>query len=360
MWSAKRILAACMALALTAGMVGCTAETTEEKETILTGVAAQKTKTYETYEMVEGDIEKTGTLSLTPIYSQTQSLCAPANDLILDRIYVERKQRVAEGEVIATFTQHSSEARLAAAELALSRAQESLTAQLETLQETIDEAAEKKDTELGEVKLELAQLAYDRAAYIGERQVKQLQATVDAEKAKFETVELKAPFDCIVDSVAYLYDKQEVDTKTAVAEISRLSSMVLVGETSTNNFQYGNDIRVEYGKKDTRVSIPAHVVSTSTLLGQDGQKVWMVMDEPVEKDDLQKPTAKVDIIQIRNALTVPRTAIQAENGSSYVQILVDGVAHKRYIIRGIAVGTAGEGHVVVLSGLEPGQNVILN
>lgn len=360
MWSAKRILAAGMALALFAGLSACTTETSEMKENILTGVAAEKTRTYETYQMVEGNIEKTGTLSLTPIYTQTQSLCAPEDDLLLDRILVDRKQRVSEGEVVATFKQHSSEARLAAAELALSRAQEALTEQLETLQEAIDDAETNKGTELGDCRWELAVLAFDRAQYNGARQLKQLQDTVDSERAKFETVELRAPFDCIVDSVAYLYDEQEVNKKTAIAEISRLSSMALVGETATNNFQYGNDIRVEYGKKGARSSVPAHVVSTSTLLGQDGQKIWMVLDEPMEKDDLQKPTAKVDIIQIRNALTVPRTAIQAENGSSYVQILVDGVAHKRYIIRGIAVGTAGEGHVVVLSGLEPGQDVILN
>ena len=107
-------------------------------------------------------------------------------------------------------------------------------------------------------------------------------------------------------------------------------------------------------------AVPARVVSTSTLLGQDGQKIWILLDEPMEEDALTKPSAQAEIVQIQGALTVPRSAIESENGSAYVQILVDGVAHKRYIIRGINVGTAGEGHVVVLSGLEAGQLVITN
>ena len=350
MWSVKRILAAGAALLL---LTGCAAETQSAQETILSETVADKVKTYETYEVVPGDIVKSGTMSLGVVYTQTQVLKAPGNDLWLEEVCVERKALVKEGEVIATFRRPSSEADVAEAELNLARAQKMLDQQLETLQTSIDNAQ-------GDIAVELAQLRYDKAVYMAERQMKGLQNAVDTAKAAFDLVELVAPYDCIIDSVAYLYDEQEVDVSTEIVEISRLSSMCLVGETSTSNFQYGNEIEVQYGKKDSRKSVTAKVVSTSTLLGQDGQKIWVLLDEPMAEDDLTKPTAQSEYVQIQDALTVPRSAIESENGSAYVQILVDGVSHKRYIIRGINVGTAGEGHVVVLSGLEPGQLVITN
>lgn len=350
MWSVKRGLALGAALLL---LSGCAAEQQEQRETILSEAVADKVKTYETYEVVPSDIVKSGTMSLSVVYTQSQILCAPENELYLEEICVARKDRVEEGAVIATFRRPSSEADLAEAQLALSRAQESLSAQLESLQAGIDSAQ-------GSVALELAQLQYERAVYAGQRQLDALQSAVDEVQSAFELVELRAPYDCIIDSVAYLYDAQEVDTGTEIVEISRISSMALVGETSTNNFQYGNQIQVQYGKKDSRKSVSARVVSTSTLLGQDGQKIWVMLDEPMEEESLTKPSAQAEIVQIQGALTVPRSAIESENGNAYVQILVDGVAHKRYIIRGINVGTAGEGHVVVLSGLETGQHVITN
>ena len=350
MSSVKRILAAGAALLL---LSGCAAETHARQETILSETVADKVKTYETYEVVPSDIVKSGTMSLSVVYTQSQVLKAPDNGLYLEEVCVQRKDQIAEGTVIATFRRPSSEADLAEAQLNLRRAQETLNAQLEMLQANIDNAQ-------GDIALELAQLQYERAAYLGQRQLKSLQAAVDTAQAAFELVELKAPYDCIIDSVAYLYDQQKVDVGTEIVEISRLSSMALVGETGTNNFQYGNKIQVEYGKKDNRRSVSARVVSTSTLLGSDGQKIWILLDEPIAENVLTKPSAQAEIVQIQGALTVPRAAVESENGNAYVQILVDGVAHKRYIIRGINVGTAGEGHVVVLSGLEAGQLVITN
>lgn len=356
MWSAKRVWAAAAALLL---LTGCAAETQETRETILSEAAAEKVRSYETWEVTPGNVVKTGTLSLSVVYTQQQTLYAPENGLELDEILVERKEQVPAGAPIATFRRQSSQAELAAAQLNLARASETLTAQLEQLQAAVDAARAGADSELGNLQLELAQLNYDRAAYAGRRQLMQLQKAVETAQAAFETVTLTAPYDCVIDSIEYLYDRQQMDTTMAVVEISRQSSMMLVGETSTNNFQYGNTIQVEYGKKDSRVSASARVVSTSTLLGQEGQKVWVQLDEPLAEETLVKPSARAEIVQIQNALTVPRSAIESENGSSYVQILVDGVAHKRYIIRGISVGTAGENRVVVLSGLEPGQQVII-
>lgn len=357
MWSAKRVLAAGAALLL---LTGCAIQTEQQQATILSEAVADKAKSYETYEVQPNDIAKSGTLSLSVTYTQEQSLCAPENDLELNEILVERRSMVKEGEPIATFSRSSSETAVAEAELNLSRAQGQQRQQREQLQEALDAAEAAAGSELGNLQLELAQLNYDRAMYISQRQIDNLQMVLEQAQSKFETVTLTAPYDCVVNSVAYLYDKQKVDTATEIVEISRLSSMALVGETSTNNFQYGNEIEVEYGKKENRKKTTARVVSTSTLLGSMDQKVWVMLDEPVAEDELSKATAKTEIVQLRDALTVPRSAIESDGGNAYVQILVDGVAHKRYIIRGINVGTAGDNHVVILSGLEAGQMVITN
>lgn len=357
MWSAKRVTAAAAALLL---LTGCAAQTEQAGQTILAGAVADKVKSYETYEVQPADVVKSGSLTLNVVYTQQQQLYAPEDGLELKEILVERKEQVAAGEPIATFNRSSSQADVAEAELNLARALEARQAQMDALQEALDAASAGAGSSDGNIRLELAQINYDRAAYTWQQQINGLVQMLETAKAAFETVTLCAPYDCIVDSVSYLYDEQKVDTSTVIAEISRLSSMALTGETSTNNFQYGNRIEVEYGKKDSRKTAPGRVVSTSTLLGQDAQKVWVVLDEPMSADELVKPTAKTEIQQLRGALAIPRAAVESDNGAAYVQILVDGVAHKRYIIRGINVGTASESQVVVLSGLEAGQLVIIN
>lgn len=357
MWSAKRVTAAAAALLL---LTGCAAQTEQAGQTILTGAVADKAKSYETYEVQAGDVVKSGSLTLSVVYMQQQKLYAPEDGLELQEILVDRKQQLAAGEAIATFSRSSSQAEVAAAELNLARALEARQTQLDSLGQALDNASAGAGSTDGDLRLELAQISYDRAVYTWQQQINSLSDAVEKARAAFDTVTLYAPYDCVIDSITYLYDEQKVDTTTVIAEISRLSSMALTGETSTNNFQYGNRIEVEYGKKDARKTTSGRVVSTSTLLGEDAQKVWVVLDEPISADELVKPTAKAEILQISGALTIPRAAVESENGTAYVQILVDGVAHKRYIIRGINVGTASESQVVVLSGLEAGQLVIIN
>lgn len=353
MWSGKRAVLLAAVLMLILG--GCGEQASQDGETILTGAAAEKAKSYETYEVTPGDVVKSGTMSLTVTYTNKQALCAPDDDLYLDEILVKGKAVLKKGDPIAAFHRESSEAELRQAELNLERLKTERDERLEDLEEALDNAWAYS----GGAQAELAQLEYDRAVYNYQRQIDLLQEEVDDQKAAFEPVMLLAPYDCVVDSYPYLYSQQKVDSSTVVANISDSSSLALVGENFINNFQYGNQVEVEYGKKNDRKTIKGKVVSTSVLLGDDKQQIWIVPEEPITEKELEKPTAKAEIFQIKDALTVPRSAIEMENGNSYVQILIDGVTHKRYIIRGVTVGSTDDRSVVVLSGLEVGQQVII-
>lgn len=354
MWSGKR--AALLAAALMFVLGGCGKTSVGEQETILSGAAMEQAKSYETYEVVPRDVVKSGSMSLTVTYTKKEALRAPDDDLYLDQILVKGKTVLKKGDPIAEFHRESSEAELREAEVSLERAKAERDERLEDLEEALYNAWAYS----GGAQAELAQLEYDRAVYSYQRQIGLLQKEVDDQKAAFEPVMLLAPYDCVVDSYPYLYSQQKVDISTVIANISDSSSLALVGENFINNFQYGNQVEVEYGKKSDRKTIKGRVVSTSVLLGDDKQKIWILPEEPITEKELEKPTAKAEIVQIKDAITVPRSAIEMENGSSYVQILIDGVTHKRYIIRGVTVGSTDDRSVVVLSGLEAGQQVVID
>ncbi len=354
MWRGKRTLAFAAALMLLLG--GCGAEETQSGETILTGVKAEEAVSYTTYEVKPVDVAKSGSMALSVIYTQLEPLCAPEDGLLFEEMLVKRGETVKKGEPLASFRRQSSKAELQRAQLELERVKREREDRLEELYEQLESAWAYSDG----VQIELRQIEYDRADYSYQRQIDLLEEEVEEQKAAFEPILLSAPYDCVVSTAAFLYDRQEVDASTVVLEISNTASMVLLGEDITNSFQYGSEVQVEYGRTGQKKTIEARVVCTAAVLGNDGQDVYIVPKEPIEASKLEKPVAKSDCVQLKDALTIPRSAVKTENGNDYVQILIDGVTHKRYVICGALVGNTDDRYVVILSGLEAGQQVILD
>ncbi len=353
MWQGKRTAAFTIALLLLLG--GCGTEETQSGETILTGVEAEEAASYTTYEVVPVDVAKNGSMALTVMYTQLEPLYPPEDQLFFGELLVSRGETVKKGEPIATFQRQSSKAELQKAQLELERLKQEREDRLEELYEQLETAWAYSDG----IGMELAQIEYDRADCSFQRQIDLMQEEVDDRQAAFEPLELLAPYDCVVENTTFFYDQQEVDTSTVIVEVSNVASMVLLGEDITNSFQYGSEVQVEYGRAGKKETLEARVVCTSAILGNEGREVYILPNEPVEASKLEKPVAKADCVQLKDALTVPRAAVKTENGNDYVQILIDGVTHKRYVICGALVGNTTDRYIVVLSGLEAGQQVII-
>lgn len=352
MWSGKRRLALSMALLLLLG--GCGADTAQVQDVLLTGAEAQKVRSYKTKEVVTEDIVQEGSLVLRVDYPLQEPLYAPEDGVYLEEFLVRNSDEVKEGEPLASFRMDGSQAELEKARLAVKREKEDQEKELQKLQENVWDAWNYSGWPQGEI----AQIQYDKKAYEFEQKLKALQEELDDQEMAAEPILLLAPCDCRVHSLERLDDQKVLDDSTKVMTITHKSSAVLKGSSGSTALSYGTEVELEYGPTDHRQTMSARVVSTSTLQQDGMMDVWIMPDDPVDVESLENPMIQYKVPKLQDVITVPASAIREENGKSYVRILVDGIPHRRYIVTGVSLG-GEENPVLVLSGLEPGQQVIL-
>lgn len=357
MCKAKKTILA-LVLALTA-LCGCSAGTAGEAM-LIEDPEAKGTANYRTSTAQMGDLIKTSQLSLECIYYLSQDLTVREDGLYFGSFLVERGQTVKEGEPIAVFTRQGSQAQVESCRLAIDRAQEEYDYESTRIQAEI--AAQSTGSETGRLQRQLLELELEELEYYRQLEQEQLEADLEAAEAAFEDEYLYAPYDCVISSLASFDAGASLKVGTVLAEIKQADSLVLYSASTAKNFLYNMDVQVEYGRKDSRDTVAARVVSNDAVLpgGVMGSGyTYFKLQEPMSEDELVKPTASVTTVQAQQALLVPRSAVQVEDGHYYVSVLDGDMVKKRHIIRGITGGTVGETCVVVLAGLEPGQTVIL-
>lgn len=352
----KALLALVLALA---ALCGCSSGTVGEAM-LMKDPQAKGTANYRTSTAQLGDLIKTSQLSLECIYYLGQDLTAREDGLYFDSFMVERGQTVKEGEVIAKFTRQGSQAQVESCLRAVDRAQEEYEYESQRLRSRI--AAQSTGSQAGSIQRQLLELELEELEYRHGLEKEELEAELaDAEHA-FDDEYLIAPYDCVISSLASFDRGAAVKQGTVLAEIKQADSLVLYSTSTAKNFLYNMDVQVEYGRKDSREKVQARVVSNDAVLpvGVMGNGyIYFKLDEAMSQDDLVKPSASVTTVQAQQALLVPRSAVQVEDGHYYVSVLDGDMVKKRHIIRGITGGTVGETCVVVLAGLEAGQTVIL-
>lgn len=352
----KSILA--LILALTA-LCGCSVGTAGEAM-LIEDPQAKGTANYRTSTAQLGDLIKTSQLSLECIYYLGQDLTAQEDGLYFDSFLAERGQTLKEGEPIAKFTRQGSQAQVESCRLAMERAQEEYDYKKSGLQADI--AAQSTGSEAGRLQRQLLELELEELEYHRQLELEELEAELAEAEHAFDDEYLYAPYDCVISSLASFDQGVAIKQGTVLAEIKQADSLVLYSTSAAKNFLYNMDVQVEYGRKDTREKVSARVVSNDAVLpaGVMGNGyIYFKLDEPMSQDDLVKPSASVTTVQAQQALLVPRSAVQVEDGHYYVSVLDGDMVKKRHIIRGITGGTVGETCVVVLAGLEAGQTVIL-
>ncbi|NUM25615.1 MAG: efflux RND transporter periplasmic adaptor subunit [Candidatus Buchananbacteria bacterium] len=189
--------------------------------------------------------------------------------------------------------------------------------------------------------------------------IKQRESSLQSAQQKLADYYVRAPFDGVIaeataqlgesassgTSIATLITKQKI-AEVTLNEID--AAKVKVGQRATLTFDAVSDLSItgEVVEIDTLGEVSQGVVSYGIKIGFDVQ------------DDRVKPgmSASVSIIieSRQNVLTVPSGAVKNSTGSSYVEVLVDGVPQQKTIILGISDDTAVE----VTDGLVEGDRVI--
>ena len=362
--SAKRLLPLIICAALF--LQGCGAAQTSESPNLYvpeeTGDAGAN---YRTLVLEPEDIYKDSTLSLSPVYDVTMEIAAD-EPLILAEYLVGRNDRVTAGEPLVRLTRDVSQADVLQAELALQRAEKQQARQMQQLEDALEGTRRRTDlSEAARTAQEaLDQLAIEEQQLLDQRESEALtQAIADAE-VLMEDVYYYAPFDGIVGSVANFGPGEKINAGTVMMTLNKADSLLLVGNSGTDFFQYGMEVTVEYGGAKSKTSTSGRVVATDRVLSEylpHSENIYIRLeDSSIPAEKLDRASATVHTLQLKDQMLVPRSAVKAENGAYYVSILEGDTVQKRYILPGVTVGNVGEYRIQVLSGLSFGQQVILD
>ena len=362
--SAKRMMPLVLAALL---LTGCGSPQTAGSQNIYTPrqQSGATVANYTTLTLVPGDISKDSELSLTPGYDVTVELRTQQN-LVFAEYLVGRGESVTQGQPLARLQSEASQADVLEAELALERARERQERTMETLQAALEETMARTDLsdEALELQIALAELSIQEQQVRDEGELARLRQALEEAQERMEDVYYYAPFDGVVSTLTSYSAGSRLESGSLLLSLHKADSLILVGTTNTDNFQFGMTVTVEYGKANRRKTVQGRVVATDRVLGdyfpQNGSVYIKLEDNTLLADDLENPTARVHTIQLKDQMIIPKSAVQTENGEYYVYILEGDTVQKRYILRGVTVGSVGEFQVQVLAGLEYGQLLVLN
>ncbi len=189
--------------------------------------------------------------------------------------------------------------------------------------------------------------------------VKQKENSLADAREKLSDYTVRAPFDGMIasfnvkkgdtlsanTSVGVLITKQQIAT-IALNEVD--VAKVKVGQKVTLTFDAVEDLTItgDVAQVDAVGTVSQGVVSYNVKI------VFNVQDERVKSG--MTVTANIILSSKSDVLTVKTSAIKTQNGSSYVEVLVNGVPEKKTVV----VGDSNDTMTEIISGLVESDNVI--
>jgi HlyD family secretion protein len=328
---------------------------------------------------------------------------SPAGGTV-QKVYVKEGQKVHTGELLLTMNADDAHARLAqaneqvkAAQLALQSVQtggtaderiglasDLSTAQLQVKQAQHDLAATQQlqqngAASAGEVAAAQQRLLTAQNALSAVQQRKssrytpldhahaesvlaEAQANYAAALANMQNVEVRAPFDGTVYSVAAnaYYYVSPGDDLLEMADLTHLRVRAYFDEPEIGQLVNGQSVRIVWDAKPG-LAWHGHIVQVpDTVITYGTRTVGEVLISVEDADGQLLPNtnvnATVTTLARQNALAVPREALHTEGAANYVYVLNGHKLEKR----AIQIGGVNLTQVEILSGLNSGDTVALS
>lgn len=307
----------------------------------------------------------------------------------LERITVDIGSAVTKGDLLAQVEREDYELRVRQAEGALAQARARLgiegeadqvdvaqTPVVRQAKAVLDEASKNRDrireltTQkiLSQSELDTAESAYtvalgkyhDALQDIRERQalVLQRRAELEFSRKQLQDSTIHSPFDGIVQQRrASLGEFLSVGTPLlVVAAVNPLRLQLEVAERQSTQVGLGQAIRVRVGSS-TNVYL-TQIARVSPMLSASNRMLVVEADVPASPELRPGLFAEAAIVvnEAEPALSVPESAVTSFVGLEKVFLLKEGKA----LEQSVATGRRHQGQVEVLSGVKPGDRVILD
>lgn len=330
----NHVIIACWILAGVLLTSGCKSETPPPAP------APEKIVSVAVEELLAEDLDESLTLPGTLEAWEDLTLAAELPGMV-KAIGLREGERVARGEVIARIDPEAQEAELIKAEADLSLQKKNLT--------------------------RLEQLLADR--FVSQKEVDEARKALDVARAELHRAQidldksiLRSPVDGIVDQL--LVDRGEYVTPgtpvAVVVQVDRLKALVEVPEKDIQYLKLGQPVQVvpaSIGGPDGQ-ALPGEVIHvaykadpvTRTFVAK------VAVDNP---EGRLRPGMILRVVLARRSLnqvvSVPLAAVMEREGGKVVLVEQDGVARLRPVVAGGVVGD----RLVILSGLNPGERLIV-
>jgi HlyD family secretion protein len=330
-------------------------------------------------------------------------------DTFVEKVYASEGQNVKKGQTLLELDVRDAASQLAAAKARLLRAQDDLRAAQgggradeaarvsgelakaqaqrerlqrnhDSLQRLLPQGAATKD-ELANNDLELAkaqaeverlsaakqefthQVNLDTARY--GLAVQQAQSDVAALEEKVSQGRITAP----VDGTLYALpvkrgDYVKVgDPLAEMADLHKVRVRAFIDEPEMGGLEPGLPVRITWDALPNRAwqgkteMVPKQVVARQSR--SVGELLCSVDNNNLELLPNTNVNVRINSKERMNVVTVPRGAVELENGKRYVYVVKDGVGNTRLEKREIQVGIADATSFEVISGLQPSEVVAL-
>lgn len=294
------------------------------------------------------------------------------------RVEVDVGSRVGAGQVLVALENKDLADRLNQAEAAVAQAEAGLAqaqAGLKTAEAklAVDEANYKRAKELlaaGAISQAAFEGQYELPYNLSKQQVEQAQALVRVQEAAlaaaranaslartaYEDSFIRAPFSGVV--TARYINPGEMAASAPVVSLANLDKVVVkatCGEKLINQLRVGQKVKVVVAAVR-----PAPFEGVITHIGPAAEAQTKAFPVKVEIDNPEHVLKPGMFAEVRleastsEQLLVPREALVREGESAYVWVVKEGKAQRRAVTPGESDGKK----VAILSGLEPGEEVI--
>ncbi len=246
--------------------------------------------------------------------------------------------------------------RVAAGQVLLKIDDEALQAERERIRFRVElaERQEERQRELLEEGV-ISQDGYDLAL----NQLNVLRSELRVNEARLLKTEIRAPFAGVI-GLRYVSPGSYLSPATRIATLQDLSSVKLdfsVPEKYSSRMRRGGE--VTFSVKGSEQEFRGQIYAIEPSVDPDTRSLLLRARCP-NPERILVPGAFADVRlvvqRVEDALTVPAIAVIPELGGKKVFVLEDGIAQPRQVTTGIRT----DERVQVVSGLEPGEPVIVS
>jgi hypothetical protein len=374
----------CLLAALILGffVTGCGQQNSsaEDSEQILlynpTDTAEEETS-YETTTVRKATYKETESGTGELYYTEENRISIDEENAYLDKICVQRGQKVKKGDVIAVYHIQTSKSALKKKKLQLEQAKSEYEAEVkskkseilakEKMLSSISSKSEKKIA-----KIEITQLKNEYKKLIRSgRDVRKQEKEYKELLRKQKKAVLKSPYTGTAVNVVSVGEwKDTIVTGEELMYIRDESDFLIQVETENGGLRYNMKVNVLLGKttENIRYRLKGRVISTDNLYSsnsdEDGTGVKTFVK--ISKKDMAKyPFKKNNIyvsavtLRIEDALLVDSDAVYEETDNdevkNFVYLLENGKLHKRYIVSSYKQNDC----YLVNQGVEEGQTLAI-